>query len=96
MKQRAGALRYMGLRAPARCTTRLARGICSKQGAPPQASRGPKKLGRSAWPGLLLLNIFQFVLEEVCEGLTLGRPAQIAGFESSGYSCSVALEPGVP
>ena len=46
-KQRAGTLRYMGLRAPARCTTRPARGKCSKQWAPSQANRGPKKLGRS-------------------------------------------------
>jgi putative transposase len=31
----------------ARCSTRSARGICSKQGTPSQASRGPKKQGRS-------------------------------------------------
>src|SRR4051812_38056621 len=41
--QRAGSLRYMGLRAPARCMNRLARGICSKQGRPSQANRGPKE-----------------------------------------------------
>ena len=47
--QRAGPLRYGGLRAPARCTTRPARGKCSKQGTPSQASRGPKKQGRSPY-----------------------------------------------
>src|SRR5271163_645541 len=46
-RQRAGSLRYWGLRAPARCTNRPARGKCSNQGRPSQANRGPKKLGRS-------------------------------------------------
>jgi hypothetical protein len=38
--QRAGALRYVGLRAPARCITCPARGNCSKQGRQSQASDG--------------------------------------------------------
>ena len=50
-RQRAGSLRYWGLRAPARCTNRLVRGTCSKHGMPSQANRGPKKLGRSGFPG---------------------------------------------
>jgi putative transposase len=45
--QRARALRYVGLRALARCTNRSARSTCSKQGTPSQASRGPKNRGRS-------------------------------------------------
>ncbi len=45
--QRAGSLRYRGLRAPARCVIPPARGTWSKQGTPSQANRGPKKQGRS-------------------------------------------------
>src|SRR6516164_11239429 len=45
--QRARALRYVGLRALARCSTRSARSTCSKQGRPSQANRGPKNRGRS-------------------------------------------------
>jgi hypothetical protein len=43
VRQRARALRYVGLRALARCTTCSARSTCRKQGTPSQASRGPKK-----------------------------------------------------
>src|SRR5205823_14260249 len=46
--QRARALRYVGLRALARCTIRSARGTCSKNRSSSQASRGPKNRGRSA------------------------------------------------
>jgi hypothetical protein len=45
--QRARSLRCVGLRALARCTTRSARSTCRKLGTPSQASRGPKKPGRS-------------------------------------------------
>src|SRR6266581_931963 len=44
--QRAGSLRYRGLRAPARCVIPPARGTWSKQGTPSQANRGPKKTGQ--------------------------------------------------
>jgi putative transposase len=47
VKQRAGALRYVGLRALARCTNRSERSTFRKQGTPSQGSRGPKKRGRS-------------------------------------------------
>jgi putative transposase len=45
--QRARSLRCVGLRALACCATRSARSTCRKLGTPSQASRGPKKPGRS-------------------------------------------------
>jgi hypothetical protein len=48
--QRARSLRCVGLRALACCATRSARSTCRKLGTPSQASRGPKKPGRSAGP----------------------------------------------
>ena len=41
-------LRYLGLRAPARCATRSSEGTCSTQRRPSQVKRGPKNPGRSA------------------------------------------------
>jgi hypothetical protein len=43
----ARALRYVGLRALARCTTSSARSTCRKQGTPSQTVRGPNKRRKS-------------------------------------------------
>src|SRR5436305_42936 len=61
--QRARALRYVGLRALARCTIRSARGTCSKNRSSSQASRGPKNRGRSHPPPI---------------SMPSSRPAQLA------------------
>lgn len=85
--QRARSLRYVGLRALARCLTRSARSTCRKQGQPSQANRGPKKQGRSVAHKILT------ILNALLRGKKMAAPLTdntVAEVREKGAATSVA------